>query len=87
MIIKYHCFIFKPYLIAGVVFGLWDEFGKITKNIDFLHSGVQSKNNVYHIVDKVQNSYENALKFDLIDNVVYVVLALYSSHWSVYDKN
>jgi hypothetical protein len=27
------------------------------------------------------------LKFDLIDNVVYVVLALYSSHWSVYDKN
>ncbi len=44
-----------------------------------LYSGVQSKNNVYHIVDKVQNSYENTLKFDLIDNVVYVVFALYSS--------
>jgi hypothetical protein len=34
----------------------------------------KQKNNVYHIVDKVQNSYENTLIFDLIDNVVYVVL-------------
>ncbi len=41
-------------------------------------SGVQSKINVYLIVDKVQNSYENTLKFDLIDNVVYVNFALYS---------
>jgi hypothetical protein len=43
------------------------------------NSGVQSeKQRIYHIVDKVQNSYENTLKFDLIDNVVYVVFALYS---------
>ncbi len=42
------------------------------------NSGAQSKNNVYHIVDKVQNSYENTLKFGLIDNVVYVLFALYS---------
>ncbi len=46
--------------------------------INLNNSGVQSKNNVYHIVYKVQNSYENTLKFDLIDNVVYVVFALYS---------
>jgi hypothetical protein len=52
-------------------------YGSKVKTFD--HTGVQSKNNVYHIVDKVQNSYENTLKFDLIDNVVYVVFALYSS--------
>ncbi len=42
------------------------------------NSGVQSKNNEYHIVDKVQISYENTLIFNLIDNVAYVVFALYS---------
>ncbi len=60
---------------------LGNSFGQ-DWNITFLErdcSGVQSKNNVYHIVDKVQNSYENTLKLDLIDNVVYVVFALYSS--------
>jgi hypothetical protein len=41
-------------------------------------SRVQSKNNVYHIVDKVQNSFIDTLVFDLIDNVVFVVFALYS---------
>jgi hypothetical protein len=45
------------------------------------NSGVQGKNNEYHIVDKVQNSYENTLIFDLIDNVVFVVFALYSRIW------
>jgi hypothetical protein len=43
------------------------------------YSGVQGKNNEYHIVDKVQNSFIDALIFDLIDNVVFVVFALYSS--------
>jgi hypothetical protein len=33
------------------------------------NSGVQGKNNKYHIVDKVQNSFIDALIFDLIDNV------------------
>jgi hypothetical protein len=46
---------------------------------EFLHTGVQGKNNEYHIVDKVQNSFIDALIFDLIDNVVFVVFALYSS--------
>ncbi len=41
-------------------------------------TGVQGKNNEYHIVDKVQNSFIDALIFDLIDNVVFVVFALYS---------
>jgi hypothetical protein len=36
--------------------------------------GRQDKNNEYHIVDKVQSSYENTL----IDNVVFVAFALYS---------
>jgi hypothetical protein len=49
------------------------------KKRKYSHTGVQSKNNVNHIVDKVQNSYENTLKFNLIDNVVYVVFELYSS--------
>jgi hypothetical protein len=30
------------------------------------YTGVQSKNNGYHIVDKVQNSYGNTLKFALL---------------------
>jgi hypothetical protein len=66
------------------VFALWRARGgsKISKNcvriLCSLSSGVESKNNVYHIVDKVQNLYENTLKLDLIDNVVYVVFALYS---------
>jgi hypothetical protein len=44
-----------------------------------LYAGVQGKNNEYHNVDKVQNSFIDALIFDLIDNVVFVVFALYSS--------
>jgi hypothetical protein len=51
-------------------------------NSNNTHSGVQGKNNEYHIVDKVQNSFIDALIFDLIDNVVFVVFALYSSDCS-----
>jgi hypothetical protein len=42
-------------------------------------TGVQSINNVFHIVDKVENLCVNKYIFDLIDNVEYVVYALYSS--------
>jgi hypothetical protein len=44
----------------------------------FWNSGVQSINNVFHIVDKVENVGVNKYIFDLIDNVEYVVYALYS---------
>ncbi len=48
--------------------------------IDYLsYSGVQRINNVFHIVDKVENVCVNKYIFDLIDNVEYVVYALYSS--------
>jgi hypothetical protein len=47
--------------------------------LQFSCSGVQGKNNEYHIVDKVKNSFIVALIFDLIDYVVFVVFALYSS--------
>ncbi len=40
--------------------------------------GVQSINNVFHIVDKVENVCVNKYIFDLIDNVEYVVYALYT---------
>jgi hypothetical protein len=43
------------------------------------HSGVQSINNIFHIVDKVENVGVNKYIFDFIDNVEYVVYALYSS--------
>jgi hypothetical protein len=46
-------------------------------NNDF-NAGVQGKNNEYHIANKVQNSFKDALIFDLIDNVVFVVFALNS---------
>jgi hypothetical protein len=42
------------------------------------NTGVQSINNVFHIVDKVENVGVNKYIFDLIDNVEYVVYALYS---------
>jgi hypothetical protein len=48
------------------------------KILNFWNAGVQRKNNEYHIVDKVQNSFIDALIFDVIDNVVFVVFALYS---------
>ncbi len=44
-----------------------------------IYTGVQSINNVYANVNKVQNPFIDALIFDLIDNGVYVVYALYSS--------
>jgi hypothetical protein len=43
-----------------------------------MKTGVQGKNNEYHIVDKVENVCVNKYIFDLIDNVVFVVFALYS---------
>jgi hypothetical protein len=43
-----------------------------------INAGVQSINNVYANVNKVQNPFIDALIFDLIDNGVYVVYALYS---------
>ncbi len=44
-----------------------------------IYSGVQSINNVCAIVNKVENVLVNTYIFDLIDNGVYVVYALYSS--------
>ncbi len=46
---------------------------------NFNTSEVQGKNNEYHNVNKGQNSFIDTLIFDLIDNVVFVVFALYSS--------
>ncbi len=43
------------------------------------YTGVQSINNVYAIVNKVENVLVNTHIFDLIDNGVYVIYALYSS--------
>jgi hypothetical protein len=50
-----------------------------TPKIDPPYSGVQCINNVYAIVNKVENVCVNKYIFDLIDNGVYVVYALYSS--------
>ncbi len=46
--------------------------------MNFFNTGVQRINNVFHIVDKVENVCVNKYTFDLIDNVEYVVYALYS---------
>jgi hypothetical protein len=43
------------------------------------YTGVQRINDVFHIVDKVQNQLTYEWIFDLIDIVEYVVYALYSS--------
>jgi hypothetical protein len=44
-----------------------------------MYSGVQGKNNAYHNINKVQNSFIDALILNLIDIVVNVVFSLYSS--------
>jgi hypothetical protein len=49
------------------------HFVKTTRN-----TGVQSKNNEYHIVNKVENPGIYEWILNLIDNVVFVVFALYS---------
>ncbi len=52
-----------------------------------LNSGVQSKNNEYHIVNKVENQSIYEWILNLIDNVVFVVFALYSRivlSWTTY---
>jgi hypothetical protein len=46
--------------------------------IIFYNTGVQGKNNAYHNVNKVQNSFIEALILNLIDIVVCVVFAWYS---------
>ncbi len=43
------------------------------------HTGVQSINDVFHNVNKVENVFVYTLILNLIDNVEYVVYALYSS--------
>ncbi len=43
------------------------------------YTGVQSINDVFHIVNKVENVYVSKYIFDLIDNMEYVDYALYSS--------
>jgi hypothetical protein len=48
-------------------------------NTQLTYSGVQSINDVFHIVDKVENVFVYTHIFNLIDNVEYVVYALYSS--------
>ncbi len=56
----------------------WPRFESY-HGIFFPYTGVQSINNVFHIVDKVENVCVNKYIFDLIDNVEYVDYALYSS--------
>jgi hypothetical protein len=43
-----------------------------------LHTGVQRINNVFHIVNKVENVCVFQYILNLIDNVEYIVYALYS---------
>jgi hypothetical protein len=50
-------------------------------------SGVQSINNVYAIVNKVENQGTNEWILNLIDIGVYVVYALYSSVYPYLSKN
>ncbi len=65
---------FRP--ISQIVIEFWKRYHqKTSKN----YSGVQSINNVYAIVNKVENVLVNTYILDLIDNGVYVVYALYSS--------
>ncbi len=53
---------------------VWRNF-----HVEVPFTGVQGKNNAYHNVSKVQSSFINALILNLIDIVVCVVFALYSS--------
>jgi hypothetical protein len=43
------------------------------------HSRIQGKKNAYHNINKVQNSFIDAMILNLIDIVVCVFFALYSS--------
>jgi hypothetical protein len=52
-----------------------DTFSRTRK---LLNSGIKSINNVYAIVNKVENVCVYQYIFDLIDNGVYVVYVLYS---------
>ncbi len=73
-------FFFSTKFIGQTCFGKLDFFHEHNALLFFNHSnsGVQSINNVYAIVNKVENVLVNTYIFDLIDNGVYVVYALYS---------
>jgi hypothetical protein len=68
---------YKIQVKAKVMAGTLNCFYKIVPTL--IYAGVQSINNVYAIVNKVENVLVNTYIFDLIDNGVYVVYALYSS--------
>jgi hypothetical protein len=53
------------------------EWFRVRKYVE--DTGALRKNNAYHNVNKVQNPFIDALNFDFIINLVYVVFALYSS--------
>jgi hypothetical protein len=59
--------------------GVWGRTAEWKIKLWIGYTGVQGKNNEYHIVDRVENSFIDALIFDLIDNVLFVDFALYSS--------
>ncbi len=56
----------------------WRALSKLFKNCILINSGVQSINDIFHIVDKVENVLVYTYIFNLIDNVEYVVYAWYS---------
>ncbi len=60
---------------------LHPSFEKIvsTSKKQLNYAGVQGKSNAYHNVNKAQNSFIDALILNLIDIVVCVGFALYSS--------
>ncbi len=74
-----------------VMWARFNKFWKILKSIfwepkwsfslenTYNHNGVQSKNNEYHIVNKVENQGIYEWILNLIDNVVFVVFALYDT--------
>ncbi len=78
--------------VLGQLFAIFGNFVKNTESwptvtkkpqilcnyFIFTVTGVQSKNNAYHNVNKVQNSFTDALILNLIDIVLCVVFALYS---------
>jgi hypothetical protein len=77
--IKFYDNLHKGLYIHNVCVNDWVRFYHIGFPLDPNYAGVQSINNVFHIVDKVENVCVNQYIFDLIDNVEYVVYALYSS--------
>ncbi len=75
--IKPRIFPLKFWIISKKIW--WKRWKIFLWHRNFLYAGVQGKNNAYHNVNKVQNSYIDALILNLIGIVVCVVFALYSS--------